>query len=176
MTERWAPLPGNADYEVSDLGRVRSLERVVHRHDGKPMRVPGRILKPYLTKRGYLRVSPAGTGPTPVHRLVAAAFVSCSSEPALMTVNHIDGDKTNNAATNLEWISASANIIHAHRIGLTNAVGSANPRAKIRESDVKLIRHLYGLGHRQVDLAARFGIDQTGISGIVLRKTWKHVV
>lgn len=80
-----------------------------------------RILKPYLSNKGYLKVGlytkEGRQRQVSLHRIVAMAFVP-GHEPGLH-VNHIDGVKTNNSPSNLEWVTSEQNIEHATRIGLT---------------------------------------------------------
>ena len=104
--EQWKAIAGYEEiYEVSDLGRVRSLKY------GKE-----RILKPLKTTRGYLQVCLRKDGHTKrllVHRLVADAFIPNPNN--LDTVNHKDEVKTNNVASNLEWMSQKDNINYGNR-------------------------------------------------------------
>jgi hypothetical protein len=101
MNENWRPIPGRAGYEVSDLGRVRSIDRLVMKLacDGPaPHRLKGRVLKPGPTSRGYLTVGLPG-GTALVHRLVLTAF---SGEcPDGFEAGHRNGDKTDNRLANL---------------------------------------------------------------------------
>lgn len=176
--ERWRPVKGFEDsYEVSSHGMIRSLPRVVARSNGKPLRVKGQLLKTNPNSRGYPRVSLCA-GPTratwaAVHRLVAAAFLGQCADG--MTVNHIDGDKTNNRVDNLEYVTAQDNIRHARDTGLLDVRGVNNPRTKLTEDEVKEIRRMYSAGARQVDLAEQFNIHQTNVSRIVLRKSFPLV-
>ena len=99
--EQWKAIAGYEGlYEVSDLGMVRSLKF------GKE-----RILKPGKTHSGYLLVNLCKDGhtkPILVHRLVAEAFIQNPNN--LETINHKDEVKTNNVASNLEWMSIADNI------------------------------------------------------------------
>lgn len=98
-------------YKVSNLDRVRSLDRVVTRKDGRKQLCKGRLLSPCRLRWGYLGVdlSKSNKGHTKkVHRLVAQAFLNNSLN--LSDVNHIDEDKTNNRLSNLEWCSREYNM------------------------------------------------------------------
>lgn len=107
--EQWKEIAGYEDlYEVSDKGMVKSLN---YNHTGKE-----RILKPYKNGNGYLQVILRKDGHRKqplVHRLVADAFIPNPNN--LETVNHKDEVKTNNAATNLEWMSQKDNINYGTR-------------------------------------------------------------
>ena len=99
--ENWKAIAGYEElYEVSDLGRVKSLKY------GKE-----KILKHRKTTGGYLQVSLCKDGHVKsvrIHRLVAEAFIQNPNN--LKTVNHKDEDKTNNTVSNLEWMSRADNI------------------------------------------------------------------
>src|SRR5699024_7685661 len=119
MNEIWRPIEGfEGLYEVSKCGKVRSKDREVgHRYGGTRI-FPGRELKSYLAN-GYPKVSLSAKGERKkeyVHRLVAKSFVP--NPLNLSLVNHIDGDKENPEATNLEWVTYSENSLHAFRIGI----------------------------------------------------------
>jgi len=112
LKEQWRPVVGYEDsYEVSDLGRVRTLE---HKHITRnrwgtmERTVPSRILDPKYGK--YLRVTLHGKRKF-VHVLVAEAFLP--NPYCLEEVNHIDEDKHNNTLSNLEWIDRAGNAIHS---------------------------------------------------------------
>jgi hypothetical protein len=89
--------------------------------------------------------------------------------------NHIDGNKANNHADNLEWINRSGNIQHAYDLGLAKS-GERHPHAKLTESDVRQIREMRSQGFTQPQLAAQFGVSQSRISFIEHRKSWKRVL
>ena len=119
----WKPIPGtNGIYEASDAGEIRSLPRIItkgNRWGGvTPLSVSGRVLKPWSDAGGYKVVYicvDGGKVAVNVHRLVAAAFLG---EREGLDVNHIDGDKGNNAPSNLEWCTHAANMHHARETGL----------------------------------------------------------
>lgn len=108
-------------YQVSNFGRVRSLDRVV-KHGSSQMRLKGRVLSPRVPTP-YLGVILSKNGkayPKRIHRLVAQEFVP--NPDNLPAVDHIDGDKTNNAASNLRWCSQKQNIGYANDKGLLRTV------------------------------------------------------
>lgn len=119
MSEIWHPCAGfETHYEVSNLGNVRSIERMVNNRLGNGIRrSPAKVLKPCLGKSGYLLVNFCIDGIKSnhnVHRLVARAFIENESNKP--QVNHKDGNKMNNCADNLEWVTASENTKHAYSI------------------------------------------------------------
>lgn len=178
--EVWVPVAGHEDaYEVSSHGRVRSSSRSVLRRDGKQLRIKGRMLRPTAGNRGYLRVGLGGQV-VPVHSIVARAFLGPPPERLgtgdFFTVNHINGDKTNNRAENLEYVTSRDNIRHARDLGLLDVRGVGNGRCKLTNEQVREIRLRYQRGvTRQVDLAAEYGVDQGTISRVVRGAGWTHL-
>ncbi|MFF2493216.1 NUMOD4 domain-containing protein [Agromyces sp. NPDC058064] len=110
--ERWVPVEGwHGYYEVSDLGRVRSLARVIsHPHTGT-MTIRERVLRSSLDSKGYPQVDLRRNGErfaVKVHRLVAKAFVP-GEQPGL-EVCHADSNPGNPAASNLRWDTHASNM------------------------------------------------------------------
>lgn len=106
MTEIWKDIEGYEGYQVSNLGRVRSIDRTVIR-GGSKMKRKGMIRKPMPTNKGYLHVHIVNKPTIVVHRVVAKAFVPGYFEGA--QVNHIDENKQNNRWDNLEWVTSKEN-------------------------------------------------------------------
>lgn len=105
-------------YEVSEYGDIRSVDRVIKR-GGRKHSIKGQTLNHNICRNGYHRVGLNKNGNRrykAVHRLVAELFVeNPDSKPE---VNHIDGDKSNNHYTNLEWVTRSENMKHGYETGL----------------------------------------------------------
>lgn len=171
FAEEWRPVPVTEFshlYEVSNTGRVRSLDRMNQEMVGVGIRVKwsrdfrGREMKCKPNTRGYpqvyLRNAPIFRNVT-VHRLVADAFIP--NPDNLPEVNHIDTVKTNNFWINLEWISRVGNHNHAVDSGLNMAC-----IRKLTDDDVALIRALAD-AYTNREIAARFGVNPSTISRII---------
>lgn len=109
----------------------------------------------------------------PLHRLVAEAFVP--NPKNLPQVNHIDGNRLNNAATNLEWVSASANVQHAYSTGLKHNRGESNPVRILTEKNVRDIRNTSGTA-RQIRDHLGLRVSVACVKSVRNGKTWSHVV
>lgn len=123
MIEIWKDIKGyEGKYQVSNLGNVKSLL-------DKQLNKREKILKPSFNDKGYLRVylsKESKKATKTIHRLVAETFIPNLENKK--TVNHIDGNKTNNRVDNLEWLSNTENQRHAWELGLKKGLkGDKNP-------------------------------------------------
>jgi NUMOD4 motif/HNH endonuclease len=164
MQEEWKPIRGYVGfYEVSNHGRIRSCKT-------------GNLLSTENQKRRYQQVQ-LTTGPGLhryhlVHRLVAEAFVK-----ATFQVNHKDGNKHNNRADNLEWMTQTQNMRHASKLGLIVVPrGEARSDAKLTEKKVReILAHLNENRIPQYKLASMYDVTPMVISNIKHRLSWRHV-
>ncbi len=163
MSEEWRPC--GFGYLVSNLGRVKRD-------------APGsRPLSASDNGRGYLKVDLFANGKRVrrfrVSRLVAEAFIP--NPFGLGQVNHLDGNKRNNSANNLQWCSASENVRHAIESGLWSPENGGRKGApKVSASDVSEIRRL-SLSVPIRELASRFGLSRTQTVKIATRVAWRHI-
>lgn len=120
MIETWRPVVGYEDfYEVSDLGQIRSLDRVMPhaRYPGHTQRLTGRVLSPGISN-GYLSVvlsAEARRRVVKVHTIVAEAFLG--PRPTDRVACHENGIRTDNRLINLRYDTVSANVRDAVRHG-----------------------------------------------------------
>ena len=119
MDEAWKPVVGfEGLYEVSNTGKVRSVDRIVPSRWPCGAKMRGVMLTPQTSHKGYKTVVLHKNNQyhqKQVHRLVAEAFIE--NPDGLPQVNHIDTDKANNNVSNLEWISGTDNMRHAFKNG-----------------------------------------------------------
>lgn len=118
----WRDVPGYAGYyQVSNTGRVKSLDRIENWSGFKRPR-KGRVLKLRVDKYGYNTVLLMRDGKAKhftVHKLVALCFIG-PAEGSQQQINHKDGDKRNNSPCNLEWCSVKENVSHSWATGLSS--------------------------------------------------------
>ena len=170
-TEVWKPVPlWDGWYEVSNIGRVRSL-----RNTRANLRVTPLVLKPTLLTNGYLQVSLCRSGlrkKMSVHRLVLLTHVG---PPTTGTqARHLNDIKTDNRFKNLRWGTAKENKADSYR-NKRSPIGERCPQAKLNPASVREIRLLNqdGFSHRM--LADQFDVSHWAIQRVCARTSWKHV-
>ena len=162
-------------YEISNLGKVKSLKRFKKHWKGGLSIVHEKILKMSINSKGYFNVDLSCDEKylksVDVHRLVALHFIPNPENKPY--VNHIDGNKQNNNVSNLEWSTASENTKHAFKIGLMkNDVGEKSKNVKLTEKEVLEIR---ASNLMNTELGRIYNIHSTMISKIKLRRSWTHI-
>jgi len=152
--EEWRIVAEFPNYEVSNTGKVRNIDT--------KKELTGHILNNgyhqvglYSNKRPYYRM---------VHCLVAIAFIG--NKPYGMEVNHKDGDKLNNDVANLEYITHSKNMIHAHLV-------LDNPGKKLNKHIAKDIRIALRQGQNRTDIAKAYGISKSTVQLIAHQQLWE---
>ena len=163
--EEWKnlKLEGFEHYQVSNLGNFKG---------------PRGVMKPRINARGYmilgLRNKSSKQKMILCHREVAKCFVD--NEFGKKYVNHIDGNKTNNDATNLEWVTQSENQIHAYKIGLQKItekhLSNLMKHSNSKKKKVKVTNSLIGLEmvfDSMADSDKYFGFYQGKTSNLITK-------
>jgi hypothetical protein len=102
-------------YQVSNHGRVRSVDRIVTYNNGNAVKYSSQILSQFMKKNGYLQTTLYKNHNKKkfyTHRLVAFAFIPNDDSENKIEINHIDENKQNNDVNNLEWVTSSQNKRH----------------------------------------------------------------
>jgi hypothetical protein len=169
LHEEWRPVPEyEGTYEVSSLGRVRSLPRVTEHSVGYKHPYPGKIFRPSSTPDGYQRVSLSKNGRArgfTVHMLVALAFLG--PRPPKHHTDHINRKRDDNRAVNLRYLHRSANLAQG------DIRGTRNGQAKLAPEQVLAIVGMRDQPRAQV--AARFGVSHGAIDDILRGRNWSHL-
>ena len=171
---------GSENYFISNFGRVKTINWRNTKREA--------VLKPATDKKGYLRVALSIGGKLityKVHRLVAIYFLeNPENKPQ---VNHIDGIKSNNVLSNLEWSTNSENQLHAVKLGLVKSkkgttrnapwtVGEKNYNSVLTNQIVSEIRSKFKKRiYTRKMLSIEYGVKESTIKDVVLRKSWSHV-
>lgn len=164
-------------YQISNLGRVRSLPRKIIYSNGKIIHYHGGLISTKERKKDKYWTTCLCKNQIEqtmyIHRLVALHFIpNPKNKPE---VNHKDGDKSNNKVTNLEWATESENNKHAHEIGLNSSLKGADSKfAKLTWENVFEIRRMWESGgYTQTEIADIYNVGGPNICNIVNFKTWK---
>lgn len=149
----WRPAPNYEGYSACTDGRVRNDKT-------------GRVLKPSKNKVGYAtsKLTLHGEAKTiNMHRVVANAF--WGDAPEGMIINHQDGNRMNNALSNLEYVTRSANVLHGRRKAMRSAQNPEDLALISREQWAEVVR-LLNEGETRQTIARRLGVSTVHL--------WKH--
>lgn len=175
-TETWRPISWAPNYEVSDLGRVRSLDREVgviandseiKQRSAHTKRMKGKCLS--IAKGRYASVS-VMSKPCLVHRLVAEAFLGPCPEGHI--VRHGPGGPLDNRLCNLSYGTSSDNNGADRLRDGTLPRGSKSGLAKLTEEQVIEIKRRSLAGESRASLGREFGVSAENISHIALGRSW----
>ncbi len=183
IPEIWKDIEGyEGSYQISNYGRVKSLERLVDKDDFGVVQFPEKILHPIHSNAKNLKVSYLRVGLyknkkqkfVSIHRLVGKHFdINLGNKTQ---INHKKGLKWDNRATQLEWVTPKENTHHAMATGLFGEPprGEKNGQSKLTENDVHYIRNTRYVISRK-DLAVKFGVSIKHIDRIRCKERWAHV-
>lgn len=160
--EIWAKIKDYPNYEISNIGRVKSINYNKER-----------ILK-LQNMNGYNRVGLSINGIVNlflVHRLIAVAFIdNIHNHPF---INHINGVKNDNRVENLEWCNSTENLNHALDNNLrVMPNGEKHHKSKLNEAQVLEIRNS---NLSQKELTKLYNVKQPLISAVINKRKWKHI-
>mgnify|MGYP000170947523 CR=1 FL=1 len=172
LSEQWKPVLGfEGYYEVSDLGRVRSLDRTIVNSLGRVCRVRGQLLSACKNRKGYFKVSLFRNNretTSEVHRLVAEAFHGPC--PPNHETRHLDGVRDNNCASNLRYGTAKQNQ-HDRRAHGTSMQGESHQGSKLTDDQLTQVRDTYLRGeHTMRQVGELFGVGATTVFRVVSGK------
>lgn len=173
--EKWKFLKDSDRYEISTHGKVRSVDYVdTFIGSGKvpcERKKKGRMLIISHNGKGYKKVGLANIGQKYIHRLVAETYLP--NPEGKRTVNHLDGNKSNNRLDNLEWATHSENQFHSKATGLAKK-GGEHKQSKLSNEDVEFIRKNYIPRHPEFGCNAmgrKYGISGGHINNILKYKS-----
>ena len=170
--EYWVPIPSfQGYYEISNLARVRSVDRVVVKSDGSKVRKTSQLRKVHINADGYLQlilVKDSIICHTSLHIQVACAFIP--NPDNLPEVNHKDGDKTNCLPYNLEWGTHLDNMRHAVKNKLRTYEGKTYKKLS-KETILIIFNSLERTGL----LAKKYGVTKSSIQRIKNGKTYSNI-
>lgn len=176
MEEIWKDIKGYEGlYQVSNLGRVKSLDRVVEqKNNGSYTKTlyKGKILKNHSTPNGYLNVHLSKNGKASwklIHRLVAETFLK--KTPNKNIVNHLDNNPKNNKVYNLEWTDYKGNMQYASKQGRMKAHLDCLKKAQEkRRKPVVAIKGKEILHFNSAKEAEKYGFNHRHISSCCNKK------
>jgi hypothetical protein len=158
--ENWITIPQHPAYEISDLGRLRKTYK----------NTKVKIIKAHHNGNGKTdyQFYVLGNVKYYAHFLVTYFFIG--QRPAGYDCDHIDGNRSNNALSNLRYLTRAENRSHK---------GEQNKNSKLTEAKVRLIRLMYkslkDVKTTQKQIGAMWNVSSSAVGAVINNKTWKHV-
>lgn len=168
--EIWKITRQNKNYLVSNKSRIKTLHRVFFNANGVEQTRRERLMKPSYAS-GYQRVEFDGVAHQ-WHRVIADAFIPNPENKPY--INHINGVKDDNRIENLEWCTQSENAKHSFRIGTQDNKGQNHPQALFTNEQIIKINQLIKDGVKGRVIADLFGVHESTISKIKMKKHWNY--
>lgn len=174
VQEEWRKIPGvRPDIEASNLGRMRSLRYVPNGHAPKILSLcehrDGYLMTCYIDLSTKKRIN------ITAHRAVALAFIP--NPDGKRTVNHINGIKSDNRASNLEWATQKEQCSHTARLLPQRFIGprgERNRNARLKSTDIPVIRELLKTS-TVAEVARQYRVAFNTIGSIYHGLSWKHI-
>lgn len=179
IVEKWKDIPGyEGYYQASNIGRIRSIPRVVKQRENSWIVLKSKILKPALHKNGYYFVMLSMKGVVKqfrVHMLVAMAWLNHCIDDGLV-VNHINGDKQDNCCCNLELTTLCGNAQHAIRTGLVKTGFDSKKSRITHEQGLKIWQEKMETRCTNSVLAEKYNVSRTTILRVLRRIEYEHTL
>lgn len=174
--ENWRPVVGYEDlYEVSDLGRVRSVARMVRRRGQSFRRAAARLRRLYTLPNGYVQIDLWRNNERSkvyVHHAVLSAFVC--SRPDGMEACHNNGTRADNRISNLRWDTHANNKADQIAHG-THQFGARHYATEVSEEAVREMFVLAKSGISRAEIGRKLGVSGPTVAGILRGESWNHL-
>lgn len=145
------------------------------KEDGSVFNKHGKMLSSHDNGKGYLIVSLSINGKRTskaIHRILAECFIP--NPDNLSDVDHVDGNRQNNAISNLRWLTHGENIEHSYNLSNRSATGENNSRCETTEEEVREICRLLSAGYMPSKIRD-LGFDYGRVRAIKRRQNWTHI-